>query len=229
MCIVGLQKLTLLDYPGRVACTVFLQGCNFKCPFCYNSSLIDSTDNNFLSTNDFFDFLDKRKKVLDGVAITGGEPLLNPSIKDFIKKIKEKGFLVKLDTNGSNPSLLKELIEENLVDYVAMDIKNTFEKYPLTTSVNVEIENIKNSIFLLINSSIDYEFRTTVVKEFHNVEDFKLIGNQIKGAKNYYLQSYQEKDSVISKNLHPLSKDELQACLKVVKEFVNNASIRGID
>lgn len=229
MCIVGLQKLTLLDYPGRVACTVFLQGCNFKCPFCYNSSLIDSTDNNFLSTNDFFDFLDKRKKVLDGVAITGGEPLLNPSIKDFIKKIKEKGFLVKLDTNGSNPSLLKELIEENLVDYVAMDIKNTFEKYPLTTGVNVEIENIKNSIFLLINSSIDYEFRTTVVKEFHNVEDFKLIGNQIKGAKNYYLQSYQEKDSVISKNLHPLSKDELQACLKVVKEFVNNASIRGID
>ena len=163
------------------------------------------------------------------MAITGGEPLLNPSIKDFIKKIKEKGFLVKLDTNGSNPSLLKELIEENLVDYVAMDIKNTFEKYPLTTSVNVEIENIKNSIFLLINSSIDYEFRTTVVKEFHNVEDFKLIGNQIKGAKNYYLQSYQEKDSVISKNLHPLSKDELQACLKVVKEFVNNASIRGID
>lgn len=229
MCIVGLQKLTLLDYPGRVACTVFLQGCNFKCPFCYNSSLIDSPDNNFLSTNDFFDFLDKRKKVLDGVAITGGEPLLNPSIKDFIKKIKEKGFLVKLDTNGSNPSLLKELIEENLVDYVAMDIKNTFEKYPLTTGVNVEIENIKNSIFLLINSSIDYEFRTTVVKEFHNVEDFKLIGNQIKGAKNYYLQSYQEKDSVLSKNLHPLSKDELQACLKVVKEFVNNASIRGID
>ena len=229
MCIVGLQKLTLLDYPGRVACTVFLQGCNFKCPFCYNSSLIDSNDNNFLSTNDFFDFLDKRKKVLDGVAITGGEPLLNPSIKEFIKKIKEKGFLVKLDTNGSNPNLLKELIEENLVDYVAMDIKNTFEKYQITTGVNVDIENIKKSIHLLINSSIDYEFRTTVVKEFHNIEDFKLIGEQIKGAKNYFLQSYQEKDSVLSKNLHPLSTDELQACLKVVKEFLNNASIRGID
>ena len=229
MCIVGLQKLTLLDYPGRVACTVFLQGCNFKCPFCYNSSLIDSNDNNFLSTNDFFDFLDKRKKVLDGVAITGGEPLLNPSIKEFIKKIKEKGFLVKLDTNWSNPNLLKELIEENLVDYVAMDIKNTFEKYQITTGVNVDIENIKKSIHLLINSSIDYEFRTTVVKEFHNIEDFKLIGEQIKGAKNYFLQSYQEKDSVLSKNLHPLSTDELQACLKVVKEFVNNASIRGID
>ena len=229
MCIVGLQKLTLLDYPGRVACTVFIQGCNFKCPFCYNSSLIDSNDNNFLSTNDFFDFLDKRKKVLDGVAITGGEPLLNPSIKEFIKKIKEKGFLVKLDTNGSNPNLLKELIEENLVDYVAMDIKNTFEKYQITTGVNVDIENIKKSIHLLINSSIDYEFRTTVVKELHNIEDFKLIGEQIKGAKNYFLQSYQEKDSVLSKNLHPLSKDELQACLKVVKEFVNNASIRGID
>lgn len=229
MQIIGLQKMTLLDYPGYVACTVFLQGCNFKCPFCYNSSLISKENDNFISLNDFFNFLDKRKKVLDGVAITGGEPLLNPQIKDFIKKIKEKGFLVKLDTNGSNPSLLKHLLEENLIDYVAMDIKNTFEKYPVTTGVDINIENIKESISLLLNCSIDYEFRTTVVKEFHNVEDFMIIGKNIKGAKNYFLQSYQDKDSVLKRNLHPLSKDELQSCLKVVKEFVKNASIRGID
>ena len=228
MNIIGLQKMTLLDYPGHVACTVFLQGCNFNCPFCYNSSLIKSSDDNFMSLDDLLNFLEKRKKVLDGVAITGGEPLLNPDIKELIKAIKEKGFKVKLDTNGSYPTLLKQLIDEKLVDYVAMDIKNTYEKYPLTTNSNVNVNDIKQSVSILLNSSIDYEFRTTVVKEFHNIEDFKIIGENIKGAKNYYLQSYQEKDSVLNKTLHPLSKDELQNCLKVVKNYVLNSSIRGI-
>ena len=229
MNIVGLQKLTLLDYPGRVACTVFLQGCNFNCPFCYNSSLIKSCKDNIISLDEFFNFLNSRKKVLDGVAITGGEPLLNPSIKEFIKQIKELNLLVKLDTNGSNPKLLKELINDNLLDYVAMDIKNSFKKYPMTCGAKVNIEDIKESISILLSSSIDYEFRTTIVKEFHEIEDFHEIGNIIKGAKNYFLQSYQEKDSVLNKKLHPLSKNELQSCLNVVKEYVENASIRGID
>lgn len=229
MNIVGLQKLTLLDYPGRVACTVFLQGCNFNCPFCYNSSLIKSCKDNIISLDEFFNFLNSRKKVLDGVAITGGEPLLNPSIKEFIKQIKELNLLVKLDTNGSNPKLLKELINDNLLDYVAMDIKNSFKKYPMTCGAKVNIEDIKESISILLSSSIDYEFRTTIVKEFHEIEDFHEIGNTIKGAKNYFLQSYQEKDSVLNKKLHPLSKNELQSCLNVVKEYVENASIRGID
>ena len=229
MNIIGLQKMTLLDYPGRVACTVFLQGCNFKCPFCYNSSLIKSDNNNFMSLDEFFAFLDKRKNLLDGVAITGGEPLLNKDIKPFIKKIKEKGFLVKLDTNGSYPEVLEELLQENLIDYVAMDIKNTYEKYHITTNSNVNLEDIKKSVSILINSSIEYEFRTTVVKEFHNIEDFKIIGENIKGAKNYFLQSYQDKDSVLDRSLHPLSYDELQSCLNVVKEYVLHASIRGIN
>ena len=229
MNIIGLQKMTLLDYPGHVACVVFLQGCNFKCPFCYNSSLIENGAENFLPLNDLLTFLDKRKNVLDGVAITGGEPLVNPDIKDLIKAIKEKGLKVKLDTNGSNPYLLKELLDEKLLDYVAMDIKNTYEKYPLTTNCKVNIDDIKKSVSILLNSSIDYEFRTTIVKEFHSIEDFKIIGENIKGAKNYFLQSYQEKDSVLVKNLHRFSKDELQACLKVVSNYVINSSIRGID
>lgn len=229
MNIIGLQKMTLLDYPGHVACTVFLQGCNFKCPFCYNSTLIKENNDSLISLDDFLMFLDKRKNRLDGVAITGGEPLLNKDIKDFIKQIKDKGFKVKLDTNGSYPTLLKQLIDEQLVDYVAMDIKNTYEKYPLTTNSNVNIDSIKESVSILINSPIDYEFRTTVVKQFHNIEDFSIIGENIKGAKNYFIQSYQDKDSVLIKNLSPLSKDELQSCLNAIKPFVKNASIRGID
>ena len=221
--------MTLLDYPGHVACTVFLQGCNFKCPFCYNSSLINCSNDNFIPLSELLTFLDKRKNILDGVAITGGEPLLNPSIVDLIKAIKEKGFKVKLDTNGSYPKLLKKLIDERLVDYVAMDIKNTYEKYPITTNCKVNINDIKESVSILIKSSIDYEFRTTVVKEFHNIDDFKIIGENIKGAKNYYLQSYQDKESVLNRSLHPLSKDELQSCLKIVSNYVKNSAIRGID
>ena len=229
MNIAGLIKMTLLDYPEHIACTVFLQGCNFKCPFCYNSSLIVRDTDSLIPLNDFLAFLDQRKNLLDGVAITGGEPLLNPDIVEFIKKIKDKGFKVKLDTNGSYPSMLQKLIDEQLVDYVAMDIKNTFEKYPLTTNCRVNIDDIKQSISILINSSIDYEFRTTVVKQFHNIEDFKIIGENINGAKKYFLQSYQTKDSVLNKDLTPLSKDELQSCLKTVSDYVSQCFIRGID
>ncbi len=221
--------MTLLDYPGHVACLVFLSGCNFSCPFCYNSSLICKSSDNFISEADFFAFLDKRKGLLDGVAITGGEPLMNKEIIPFIKKIKEKGFKVKVDTNGSFPDVLQSLIEENLVDYVAMDIKNTFEKYQLSTNCNVDLDKIKKSINILLTSFIDYEFRTTVVKQFHTLDDLKQISENIKGAKNYYLQSYLDKDSVLQKGLSPLSKDELQLCLKVVKQNIKNASLRGVD
>lgn len=229
MKIVGVQKTTLLDFPGHIACTVFLGGCNFNCPFCYNSSLIDCESNNFISEDDFFNFLNKRKGILDGVAITGGEPLLQKDISGFIKKIKDLGFKVKLDTNGFFPETLQSLIEENLIDYVAMDIKNTFEKYPMTTNSKIDINKIKKSINILLNCNIDYEFRTTIVKEFHTIEDFKIISEQILGAKRYFLQSYQDKDSVLSKNLHPMSKDELLACLEVVRKNIKTALLRGID
>ena len=154
---------------------------------------------------------------------------MNKEIIPFIKKIKEKGFKVKVDTNGSFPDVLQSLIEENLVDYVAMDIKNTFEKYQLTTNCNVDLDKIKKSINILLTSFIDYEFRTTVVKQFHTLDDLKQISENIKGAKNYYLQSYLDKDSVLQKGLSPLSKDELQLCLKVVKQNIKNASLRGVD
>ena len=226
----GLKKMTLLDFPHHVACVVFLKGCNFRCPFCYNSSLIDVNEqSSFIEEDDFFNFLNSRKNKLDGVAITGGEPLLQKDIVGFIKKIKELGFLVKLDTNGTSPDILQFLIEERLIDYVAMDIKNSFEKYPLTTNCNCNIDKILKSIKILLNSNIDYEFRTTVVKEFHNVEDFETIGKMIKGAKNYFIQSYQYKDSVIDKSLSAHDKETLMKCLEVVKKHVCNASIRGID
>lgn len=229
MKICGLQKLTLLDYPGNIACTVFLGGCNFKCPYCYNSSLINLNDCKvFMSEDELLSFLDLRKGKLKGVAITGGEPLINPDIKDLIIKIRNKGYQVKLDTNGSFPDRLKELIDNKLLDYVAMDIKNSYDKYNFTTGVHADIIKIKQSIELLLSNKVDYEFRTTVIQEFHEVEDFKVIGQMIKGAKNYFIQSFQDKDSVCG-SFNPMSKEQLLLCLENVKEYVPNAKIRGID
>jgi len=229
MKISGLAKLTLLDFPSHTACCVFLGGCNFNCPFCYNSSLINDNLPAFISEEEFFDFLSKRKNKLDGVAITGGEPLLQKDIVEFIKKIKQYGFLVKLDTNGSFPEVLQYLIEEKLVDYVAMDIKNTLSKYEITVGKKVNLDNIKRSIQILLKNKVEYEFRTTVVKEFHNVDDFKIIGEMIKGASKYFLQSFLNKDSVLNQNLHALSKEELIDCLNAIKPYVTNVSIRGVD
>lgn len=229
MKICGLQKVTLLDFPNHVACTVFLGGCNYNCPFCYNSGLIGASGYEFMSEDDFFSFLDKRHGILDGVAITGGEPLVHPEIFEFIKKIKEKGFKVKLDTNGSFPKALKKLLEAGLVDYVAMDIKNSYDKYLMTIDANIDLNLIRESIGLLLKGDVDYEFRTTVVRQFHDVADFEKIGEMIKGAKRYYLQSYQAKDSVRRKDLTSLTKEELQLCLDRVKDAVCSASLREID
>ena len=228
MNISGLQKITLLDYPEHVACTVFLGGCNFRCPFCYNSSLLSVNESSAIITEEeFFTFLKSRIGKLDGVAITGGEPLLQKNLKSFIAKIKDLGFKVKLDTNGSFPENLKTLIDENLIDYVAMDIKNCFEKYHLTTNSNVNLDSIKKSIQILLSNKIDYEFRTTIVKEFHDLADFDKIGKIIKGAKRYFIQSYQDKDSVLE-HLHSMSKEELLEGLKIVQQYVPNAKIRGV-
>lgn len=230
MRICGLQKVTLLDFPGHVACTVFLGGCNFNCPFCYNASLIGSVDaEELMSSDEFFKYLNNRKGILDGVAITGGEPLLHKEVKEFIQRIKNLGFKVKLDTNGSFPKVLKNLIDEQLVDYVAMDIKNTLDKYCLTVGCKINIEDIKESIQILINSNIDYEFRTTIVKEYHSIDEFTKIGELIKGAKKYFLQCYQYRDSVREKTLNAMTKEELTACLEKVKPYVVYAALREID
>ena len=230
MRICGLQKVTLLDFPGHVACTVFLGGCNFNCPFCYNASLIGSVDaEELMSSDEFFKYLNNRKGILDGVAITGGEPLLHKEVKEFIQEIKKLGFKVKLDTNGSFPKVLKNLIDEELVDYVAMDIKNILDKYCITVGCKINIEDIKESIQILINSNIDYEFRTTIVKEYHSIDEFTKIGELIKGAKKYFLQCYQYRDSVREKTLNPMTKEELTSCLEKVKPYVEYAALREID
>lgn len=187
--IAGLQKTTFIDYPEKIACIVFTQGCNFSCGYCHNPELFEHKEP-ALSVQAFFEFLNKRKGKLDGVVITGGEPTLHKDLKEFIKSIKDLGFLVKLDTNGTNPDLLQELFNQNLLDYVAMDIKAPLNKYEQVTRVNVNIEKIQKSINLIKNSGIDYEFRTTVVKSQLSVDDLKQITELIKGAKKYYLQKF---------------------------------------
>lgn len=230
MKIYGLQKLTLLDYPEKTACTIFTGGCNFRCPFCHNALLVtDIDDAKTYSEEEILDFLSKRRGLLDGVCITGGEPLINSDIADFIRKIKDLGYKVKLDTNGTFPKRLKELIDNRLVDYVAMDIKNSKEKYGKTAGMkNVSLSDIEKSINLLKLSGIDYEFRTTVVKELHTEEDISRIAEWIKGAKRYFLQNFEDSGNLIGENLSAVSKDVLERMKSSAKAFVENTQIRGV-
>lgn len=187
----GLEKFTLIDYPGKVACMVYTIGCNFRCPYCHNPELVDETNENEISEDEVIDFISKRKEILDGLVITGGEPTMHgENLVNFIKKIKKLGFLIKLDSNGTNPGLLKKLIHNKLVDYVAMDIKSPMSKYSQTVARPVDIDSIRKSIKLLISSPVDYEFRTTVIKALLLPEDFNEIGEEIRGAKKYYLQKF---------------------------------------
>ena len=228
MIISGMQKLTLVDYPEHTACIIFTQGCNFRCPFCHNSDLVkDANNSNKIDEQVLFDYLDKRKGLIDGVCISGGEPLLQNDIVLFIKKIKGKGYKIKLDTNGSNPSVLNSLIENGLVDYVAMDIKNSFSKYETTSGVNVNISNIKKSIDVLKNSSIDFEFRTTIVKELHCYEDIKEILDFIGPNVKYYIQNYRDCETVLKKGLSSFSNEELQFIKENLERKYPNIVIRG--
>ena len=226
----GLQKITLLDYPGKMAATVFTGGCNFRCPFCHNRSLVFLNENDSeISIDDIMDYLKKRNKVLDGVCITGGEPLLHKGIKDFIKEVRNLGLSIKLDTNGSNYQALKELIDEKLVDYVAMDIKNCPSKYNLTIGQeNFDLSDIEKSKNYLLENHVDYEFRTTVVKQFHEVEDFVEIGEWIKGAKHYYLQNFEDHGSCIASGLSEVGLEVLEDMKKKVQPYVGQVEIRGV-
>ena len=226
----GLQKMTLLDFPGRVACTVFLGGCDFRCPFCHNFELADGSAKPVMEEEELLSFLKKRQGLLDGVAFPGGEPCLHRDLPDLIRRIRELGFAVKLDTNGYHPRLLQALLEEGLIDYAAMDIKNCPEKYALTCGVSeVNMDTVRESIALLMNSGIDYEFRTTVVEEFHQAEDFHGIGELIRGARHYYLQCFTDRDSVPFGNLHAPSKEALEAYAEIARQYVSDTSIRGVD
>ena len=229
MLISGLQKLTLLDYPGKMACTVFTGGCDFRCPFCHNASLVrNPEDFPRIKEDEFFDFLEKRKNILEGVCITGGEPTIQKDLKEFIIRIREKGYLIKLDTNGNHPEILKELVNEGLVDYVAMDIKNSIEKYPITVDVkNFNIKNIKESVDFLLSDIVDYEFRITVVKEFHNKDDIESIAKWIKGAKRYFLQGFVDSGDLISDGYSGYDKKEMETLLEVTKKYIVNTELRG--
>lgn len=230
MIIDGFEKLTLLDYPENIACIIFTRGCNLRCPFCHNSSLLEfENEDSKFSEKEIFDYLEKRKNILDGVCITGGEPLLQPDIKEFIKKIKNLNLKVKLDTNGTNYLKLKELIEENLVDYVAMDIKNVYDKYPITTGVkNINIENIKKCITLLKKNKVKHEFRTTIVKNFHTYADIESLCKMVGKASPYYLQNFINSDNVLEKNLESFSNEELANLKNFLEENYNNIKIRNV-
>ena len=226
----GLQKLTLLDYPGNMACTVFTGGCNYRCPFCHNRSLVFLNENDSeILVDDIMDYVRNRRKVLDGVCITGGEPTLHKGLKYFIKGIKELGLKVKLDTNGSNFSVVKDLVEQGLVDYIAMDIKNCPEKYPETIGLTAYdlSEVIKTKNYLLENH-VEYEFRTTVVKQFHEVADIEKIGEWIKGARHYYLQNFEDHGSCIQEGLSEVDHETLELMKKTAEKYVEDVELRGI-
>jgi len=230
MRIQGLQKLTLLDFPERTACTVFTAGCNFRCPFCHNASLVvDIPKDAEISEDEFFAFLQKRKGILDGVCVSGGEPLLQPDIEKFIRKIKELGFAVKLDTNGSFPDRLKYLVENKLVDYVAMDIKNSPDTYAITAGVDkLDLQPIKKSVTFLKEGHVAYEFRTTVVKHYHSTECFEEIGKWLQGAEKYFLQNFVDSGDLIGTYTRGCSVEEMQEFLEVVKKYIPEAKLRGI-
>lgn len=244
MKIAGLQKLTLLDYPGYTACTVFLAGCNFRCPFCHNAEIAflpltaseekdnpvpvaEGTYSSGISTTELLAFLKKRQGLLDGVCITGGEPTLWPELPELIQQIKDLDYLIKLDTNGTNPALLEELLDKNLLDYIAMDIKAGPDNYTALTGIRMNLDNIKTSAELIRNWGKNYEFRTTVVSPLHSEQDFLDIAHWLRGARAYYLQPFVLSDMVPNRQLRPPSDAELQRYLNILRPLIPAAAVRG--
>ncbi len=231
MIIGGFQKLTLIDYPGKLATTVFTSGCSFRCPFCHNPELVLGAGRDLSlhsnSEKEFFEFLKKRKDKLQGVCITGGEPTIQTDIVEFIRKIKKLGFLVKLDTNGSRPDVLKKIIDLKLVDYIAMDIKNQIKRYSETAGVKIDEERIKLSVDLIMNSKVAYEFRTTVVPGIHTQKDFLEIAKWIKGARVYWLQKYEE-TKILDPKLKNKTKNKKINLEKIKEKIEKNFGKMGI-
>lgn len=227
----GLQKLTLIDYPQKLACTVFLIGCNFRCPFCYSSELVlpEKIKNQpKISEKDFFNFLKERKGLLEGVVICGGEPTINKDLPEFCKKIKKAGFLIKLDTNGSNPDILKKLIDKKLIDYVAMDVKAPKKKYSRATGGEADLKHIEESIEILKNSDIDFEFRTTVVPSLVNKEDILKIVRWISPTKKYFLQNFRSEKTIDPKfeKIKPYLQEYLIEIRNAIAPFFEVCQVR---
>ncbi|MFA9464280.1 MAG: anaerobic ribonucleoside-triphosphate reductase activating protein [Velocimicrobium sp.] len=231
MKIAGMQKTSLLDFPDKLCSTIFTDGCNLRCPFCQNASLVlESGTNPMIFEQEIFTFLNKRRGLLDGVCITGGEPLLQEGVEEFISKIKELGFLVKLDTNGTFPEQLMELTKKGLIDYVAMDIKNSLKNYHKSVGFcDFDTSKVERSVAFLKEAGIPYEFRTTVVKEFHTKKDFELIGTWLTKTEHYFLQEFKLSDDVINPNLHACSREEMEEFRNILLKHAINAQLRGMD
>ena len=238
MLIHGLQKMTLLDYPGKVACTVFLAACDFRCPFCHNWELIEGrAADAVMDDNELLAFLEKRRGILEGVAITGGEPMLHKHLPRLLEQIRNLGYPTKVDTNGNHPELLKEILAKGLVDYVAMDIKNDRDRYGLTIGLeDFKTTNIERSVKLIMDyangmgsGKFDYEFRTTVVDQLHDEKSFEKIGGWIYGANHYYLQKFTDRDTVPFEGLSAPSDEKMREYLAIVRKYVPKAELRGIE
>jgi pyruvate formate lyase activating enzyme len=222
MKIFGIQKLTLVDYPGKTAATIFLSGCDFRCPFCHNSALIEESSKSLVDAKEAIEFLKSRQKLLDGVCISGGEPLIQEGLEDFVAEIKSLDYCVKLDTNGQGTVALKRLVQRGLLDFVAMDIKGSLQNYSKAVGIeNFDTSQVEESADFLLSGTIPYELRTTVVRELHETQDFHLIGQRFKGAKKYVLQSFKDSEAVLKKGLGAYSKNEM-------KEFCEILSRHGI-
>lgn len=227
MIINGFQKLTLLDYPGKMACIIFTGGCNYNCAYCHNRELLNCSNNELINEQEILDYLKKRKNILDGIVISGGEPTIQKDLVSFCKKVKKLGVLIKLDTNGSNPKVIKELLDNNLIDYIAMDIKDSYSKYEDIIKLKPNIDNLKESIELIKNSNIDHEFRTTVNKNNHTFKDLEEICSYIEND-NYYLQVFKQNEYVLDKDLESYSKEEMKDIFQKLKEKYPQINIRGI-
>ena len=231
MDILGLEKMSLVDYDGLVAATVFTAGCNFKCGFCHNSALVVDYQNlPIIPQEEVLDYLAKRRGVLDGVCVSGGEPTLQKDLPLFIEQIKNLGYKVKLDTNGTNPEMIKTLFTNGLIDYVAMDIKNDKQNYANIIGFDkFDTVKVEKSVDYLMNSGFDYEFRTTLINEYHNTDNIRAIGEWIKGAKKYCLQKFKGGDHCISQGLSPVSDDLVKEFIKILSNYISNVKLRGYD
>ena len=226
----GLQKMTLLDFPGRVACTVFFGGCDMRCPFCHNAELLDGSAPPVMDEEELIGFLKKRQGLLDGVAITGGEPLLQKDLPELAARIRELGYPVKLDTNGTHPDRLERMIREHLVQYVAMDIKNSPDRYAETAGVpDLDLAPIRESAAILLEGKTDYEFRTTTVAEFHDDRSFEQIGQWIRGAEHYYLQRFTDRETVPVEGLHAPEEEQMRRWADIVRPYVREVTLRGVE
>ena len=231
MYLCGLQKLSMVDYPGKLAATVFTGGCNLRCPFCHNALLVTRlAETPVLPEEDVLSFLQRRRGLLDGVVLSGGEPLLQPDAIDFLRKVRGMGFAVKLDTNGCFPERLAAILEAGLVDYAAMDIKNCREKYPQTVGVpGFDTAAVEESVRLLARSGVDHEFRTTFVRELHTADDVEAMGRWLQGAPRYYLQNFADSGNLIQEGWHGFTALELQGFADIARPFFKQVELRGVD